>query len=70
MGTIVTVPGIIIVPRYTPKSRPEPLKGIFANTKAAIDAESTATSVQLADRKKLLYVARPKEKPCIWNTRR
>ena len=70
MGTIVTVPGIIIVTRYNPNSFPLPLKGSLANTKAAMAAEPTATTVQAIASTRLFRLARAKEKPCMLNTRR
>ena len=66
---MVTVPGIIMVARYTPNSLPEPRNGSLLNTNAAIVAESTATTVHATANSRLLLVARAKEKPCILNTR-
>ena len=66
---MVTVPGIIMVARYRPKSLPKPLKGSLANTKAAMQALSTCTRVVASARKRLLRLALPKEKPGMLNTR-
>jgi multiple sugar transport system permease protein len=69
MLPMVTVPGIIIVARYMPKSFPLPLKGNLANTNAAIVAEVTATKVQAIASTRLFKLDLIKEKPCILKTR-
>ena len=66
---MVTVPGIIMVARYRANSLPLPLKGSLANTKAAMDADATATKVQATARIRLFRLERTKEKPCMLNTR-
>ena len=66
---MVTVPGIIMVARYRPNSFPEPRKGSLANTKAAMVADPTSTTVLATARNRLFRLARVKENPCMLNTR-
>ena len=66
---MVTVLGIIIVARQMPNTLPEPLKGSFANTNAAMAEDATSATVQPTASRRLLRLARAKEKPCMLNTR-
>ena len=44
-GIIVTCVGIIIVARYTPSRKPEPLNRIFVKAYAASEAENSVITV-------------------------
>ena len=52
-----------------PNTLPEPLKGSFANTNAAMAEDATSATVQPTASRRLLRLARAKEKPCMLNTR-